>query len=32
MKKSVVNHYGIDLDNKYNRLVTEGWDTAQLEV
>ncbi|KAI0223340.1 hypothetical protein LSAT2_025445 [Lamellibrachia satsuma] len=32
MKRSVVNHYGIDLDKKYNRLVTEGWDTAQLEL
>ena len=32
MRKTIVESYGVDLDKRYNRLITEAWDTAQREV
>ncbi|KAK2178154.1 hypothetical protein NP493_559g00034 [Ridgeia piscesae] len=32
MKRSLINHYDVDLDKKYNRLITDAWDTAQKEL
>ena len=32
MRKTIIESYGVDQDKRYNRLITEAWDTAQREV
>ncbi|KAK2178155.1 hypothetical protein NP493_559g00031 [Ridgeia piscesae] len=32
MKETLINHYGVDLDDRWNSLVTYAWDKAQDEL
>ena len=32
MKRTLQDHYGVDLNNYANRAITEAWDSAQSEV
>ena len=32
MRETLTYYYGVDLHEKYNRMVTDGWDSAQTHV
>ena len=32
MKETLVHHYGVNLNNRWNNVITEAWDKAQNEV
>ena len=32
MKESIQKYYGVNLDDSYNRAITDAWDNAQEKV
>ena len=32
MKESITKYYGVNLDDSYNRAITDAWDNAQERV